>query len=44
MQSLILNAGKADSSYILTRSVSVLDAASWIGLAVMKSKAKTVFC
>jgi hypothetical protein len=41
MQSLILNV-EADSSYELVRSVSVLDAVNWIGLAVKKIKAETV--
>jgi hypothetical protein len=41
MQSLILNV-EADSSYALGRSVSVLDAVNWIGLAVKKIKAETV--
>jgi hypothetical protein len=40
MQSLILNV--ADSSYALAKSVSVLDAVNWIGLAVKKIKAETV--
>jgi hypothetical protein len=42
MQSLILNVEEADSSYALARSVSVLDAVNWIGLAVKKIKAETV--
>jgi hypothetical protein len=42
MQSLILNVEEADSSYALARSVSVLDAVNWIGLAVKKIKAQTV--
>jgi hypothetical protein len=42
MQSLILNIEEADSSYALERSVSVLDAVNWIGLAVRKIKAETV--
>jgi hypothetical protein len=42
MQSLISNVEKADSSYALARSVSVLDAANRIGLAVKKIKAETV--
>jgi hypothetical protein len=42
MQSLILNIEGADSSYALARSVSVLDAVNWIGLAVKKIKAETV--
>jgi hypothetical protein len=42
VQSLILNIEEADSSYTLARSVSVLDAANWIGLAVKKIKAETV--
>jgi hypothetical protein len=41
MQSLILNVQKADSSYTLVRSVSVMDAVNWIGLAVKKIKAET---
>jgi hypothetical protein len=47
MQSLILNVKEADSSYVLTRSVSILDAVNWIGLVVKKIKAGTVnkvFC
>jgi hypothetical protein len=39
---LILNVEEADSSYALARSVSILDAVNWIGLAVKKSKAETV--
>jgi hypothetical protein len=42
MQSLISNVEEADSSYALARSVSVLDAANWIGFAVKKIKAETV--
>jgi hypothetical protein len=42
MQSLILNAEEADNSYALARSVSVLDAVNWMGLAVKKIKAETV--
>jgi hypothetical protein len=42
MQSLILNVEEADSTYTLARSVSVLDAVNWIGLAVKKIKAETV--
>jgi hypothetical protein len=42
MQSLILNVEEADSSYALARSVSVLGAVNWIGLAVKKIKAETV--
>jgi hypothetical protein len=42
MQSLISNVEEADSSYALARSVSVLDAVNWIGLAVQKIKAETV--
>jgi hypothetical protein len=42
MQSLILNVEEADSSYALARSISVLDAVKWIGLAVKKIKAETV--
>jgi hypothetical protein len=42
MQSLISNIEEADSSYTLARSVLVLDAANWIGLAVKKIKAETV--
>jgi hypothetical protein len=33
---------EADSSYALARSVSVLDAVNWIGLAVKKIEAETV--
>lgn len=47
MQSLITNIKEADSSYALARSVSVLDAVNWIGLAVKRIKAETVkkvFC
>jgi hypothetical protein len=40
MQSLILNVEEADSSYALARSVSVLNAVNWIGLAVKKLKQK----
>jgi hypothetical protein len=43
MQSLILNVEKADSSYVLARSVLVLDAVNWNGLAVKKIKAKAGF-
>jgi hypothetical protein len=42
MQSLIFNVEEADNSYALARSVSVLDAVNWIGLAVKKIKAETV--
>jgi hypothetical protein len=42
MQSLIFSVEEADSSYALARSVSVLDAVNWIGLAAKKSKAGTV--
>jgi hypothetical protein len=42
MQSMILNVEEADSSYALARSVSVLDAVNWIGLAVKTIKAETV--
>jgi hypothetical protein len=42
MQSLILDIEEAYSSYAIARSVSVLDAVNWIGLAVKKIKAKTV--
>jgi hypothetical protein len=42
MQSLGSNVEEADSSYALARSVSVLDAVNWIGLAVKKIKAETV--
>jgi hypothetical protein len=42
MQSLISNIDEANSSYALTRSVSVLQAVNWIGLAVKKIKAETV--
>jgi hypothetical protein len=47
MQSLILKVEEADNSYLLVRSVAVLDAVNWIGLAVKKIKANTVkkvFC
>jgi hypothetical protein len=36
IQSLISNVEEADSSYALARSVLVLDAVNWIGLAVKK--------
>jgi hypothetical protein len=39
---LSLKVEKADRSYALTRSVSVLGAVNWIGLAVKKIKAETV--
>jgi hypothetical protein len=42
MESLILNVEEADSSYALARSVSVVDAVNWIGLAVKKIKAEAV--
>jgi hypothetical protein len=42
MQSLISTVEEADSSYALAKSVSVLDAVNWIGLAVKKIKAETV--
>jgi hypothetical protein len=42
MQSLISNVEQADSSYALARSILVLDAVNWIGLAVKKVKAETV--
>jgi hypothetical protein len=42
MQSLISNVEEADSSYALTRSVSVLDAVNWIELAVKIITAQTV--
>jgi hypothetical protein len=42
MQSFISDVEEADSSYTLARSVSVLDAVNWIGLAVKKIKAETV--
>jgi hypothetical protein len=42
MQSSILNAEEADSSYTLVRSVSVLDAVNWIGLAVVRIQEETV--
>jgi hypothetical protein len=42
MQSSIPNVEDADSSYALARSVSVLDAVNWIGLAAEKIKAETV--
>jgi hypothetical protein len=38
----ISNVDEADSSYALERSVSVLDAVNWIGLAVKQIKAETV--
>jgi hypothetical protein len=41
MQSLISNVDEANSSYALAKSVSVLDAVNWIGLAVKKIKAET---
>jgi hypothetical protein len=37
MQSYILNVEDANSSYALARSVSVLDAVNWIGLAYIES-------
>jgi hypothetical protein len=40
MQSLISNV-EAARCYVLARSVSVLDAVNWIGLAVKKIKAQT---
>jgi hypothetical protein len=42
MQTLISNVEGADISYALTRSVSVLVAVNWIGLAVKKINVKTV--
>jgi hypothetical protein len=42
MQSLIFNVEEADSSYALARFVLVLDAVSWIGLAVKKIEEETV--
>jgi hypothetical protein len=42
MQALIANIEEADSSCVLARSVSVLDAVNWTGLAVKKVKAETV--
>jgi hypothetical protein len=42
MQSLISNVEEADNSYALTRSVSVLNAVNWIGLAMKKIKEETV--
>jgi hypothetical protein len=42
MQSLSSNVDEADSSYALARSVLVLDAVNWIGLAVKKIKGETV--
>jgi hypothetical protein len=39
---LILKVEEADSYDALARSVSVLDAANWIGLAVKKIKAGAV--
>jgi hypothetical protein len=42
MKPLILNVEKADSSYALARSVSVLDVANWMSLVAKKIKAETV--
>jgi hypothetical protein len=42
MQSLISNVEEPDSPYELARSVSVLGAVNWIGLAVKKIKEETV--
>jgi hypothetical protein len=42
MRSLISNVEEADSSYALERSLSVLDAVNWVGLAVKKIKAETL--
>jgi hypothetical protein len=42
MQSLISNVEEADSSYALPRSVTVMDAVNWIGLAVKIITAQTV--
>jgi hypothetical protein len=42
LQSLISNLEEADSSCVLERSVSVLDAVNWIGLAVKKTEVETV--
>jgi hypothetical protein len=42
MRSLISNIKEADGSYALARSVSVLDAVNWSGLAVKKIKAETI--
>jgi hypothetical protein len=42
MQSLISNVEGADRSYLLPRSVSVLDAVNWIGFAAKKIEAETV--
>jgi hypothetical protein len=42
MQYLILNVERTYISYALSRSLSVLDAVNWIGLAVKKIKSETV--
>lgn len=42
MQSLILNVQQAESTFALARSISVLDAVNWIGLAVKEIKPETV--
>lgn len=42
MQSLILSVEKAENAITLARSVSVLDAVNWIGLAVKEIKPETV--
>jgi hypothetical protein len=42
LHSFISNVEETDSSYALARSVSVLDAVNWTGLAVKKIKAETV--
>jgi hypothetical protein len=42
MQSLVSNVEEVNSSYALARSVSILDAVNWIGLAVKKITAETV--
>jgi hypothetical protein len=42
MQSLISNIDEADISYALARSVSVLEAVNWIGLAVKKIRAEAL--
>jgi hypothetical protein len=42
MRYLISDVEAADSSYAIARSVSVLDAVNWIGLALKKSEAETV--
>jgi hypothetical protein len=42
MQFFISNIEEADSAYELARSVLVLDAVNWIGLAVKNTEAETV--